>query len=95
MVDHGDRLVASANTFAKRANSRQLRAIEQHRNIEIRQLRAALRSGERRVLSQEVEALRQRIRVDDVHRLAHRAQQLRQRCLGTYAVTVRILVTSK
>ena len=95
VVDHRDRATAGGEARPQRAGAAELAAVEQHRDIELGQRLVRAHVPEWRVLAQEIETAPDRIRVDDVDRLAQRAQQMEQSGLGAEAIAVGILVTGQ
>jgi hypothetical protein len=91
VVDHGHRPAGFLDALAEHADARQLRAVEQHGDVE-RGQRFAAEVLERRLPREEVVRLAERIRVEDHRLLPERREQVEQRRLGAEAVAVRVLV---
>ncbi len=95
MVDDGDRLAGLGQLPTQRPEPLERRTVEQDRDVELGQRLITAAVVERGVPSQEVEALADRIGVDDQRLFAEREQQPRQRHLGPEAVAVGVLVAGQ
>ena len=95
VVDDRDGSTLLRDACPHRTEPRQLRAIQQHEGVKLRETRGRVIATNRSMSQQELMSLRHRVRVDDLHLLPLLHQEVVERHLRAQAIAVGALVTAQ